>query len=285
VRITAQLIEAETGAHLWADRFDGSLEDIFDFQDKVAINVAGVIEPALQAAEVRRSAARPTNDVTAFYLRALATYYPITKERLRKALELLQQAIAIDQDCGQALSLAAMCQMRLIREGWAEEPETASRKGIDLAVVLANFGEDIGAMMALIDRALTITPRFSRGWFLSGVLRLWVPRFNPSWTRNAKLFIPRRISGVADRQPHPNSRGDRDHRAENTLTAAAANSAGIEAGMRTRAFPANLISIAGTRCLPRPGRSEPGRSHCRLRSAGASDKSGRGQSPPVAQSP
>jgi adenylate cyclase len=192
VRITTQLIEAETGAHLWADRFDGSLEDVFDLQDKVAINVAGVIEPALQAAEVRRSAARPMHDVTAYdlYLRALATYYPITKERLLEALELLHQAIAIDRHCGPALSLAAMCQMRLFREGWADEPQTAG-EAVDLArqalqvagddpgilanaaFVLANFGEDIGAMMALVDRALTLTPSFSRGWFLSGVLRLW----------------------------------------------------------------------------------------------------------------
>ncbi|MBO0738795.1 MAG: adenylate/guanylate cyclase domain-containing protein, partial [Alphaproteobacteria bacterium] len=98
VRITAQLIEAETGAHLWADRFDGSLEDVFDLQDNVAINVAGVIEPTLQAAEVRRSAARPVNDLTAYdlYLRALATYYPITRGRLLEALELLEQAIAVD---------------------------------------------------------------------------------------------------------------------------------------------------------------------------------------------
>jgi TolB-like protein/class 3 adenylate cyclase len=193
VRITAQLIEAETGAHLWADRFDGSLEDVFDLQDKVAINVAGVIEPALQAAEVRRSAAHPTNNVTAYdlYLRALATYYPITRERLFKALEFLQRAIDTDKDCGPALSLAAMCQMRLVREGWAQEPEAAGRNGVELArqalqaagddpgilanaaFVLANFGEEIRAMMALVDRALTITPSFSRGWFLSGVLRLW----------------------------------------------------------------------------------------------------------------
>jgi len=193
VRITAQLIEAETGAHLWADRFDGSLEDVFDLQDKVAIDVAGVIEPALQAAEVRRAAARPTSDLTAYdlYLRALATFYPITRERLLEAWELLQQAIAVDRHCGPALSLAAMCQMRLFRENWTEEPETARRTGIDLArqalqvarddpsilanaaFVLANFGEDIDAMMALVDRALTLNPSFSRGWFLSGVLRLW----------------------------------------------------------------------------------------------------------------
>ena len=193
VRITAQLIEAETGAHLWADRFDGSLEDVFDLQDKVAIDVAGVIEPALQAAEVRRAAARPTNDLTAYdlYLRALATFYPIIRERLLEAWELLQQAIAVDRHCGPALSLAAMCQMRLFRENWTEEPETARRTGIDLArqalqvarddpsilanaaFVLANCGEDIDAMMALVDRALTLNPSFSRGWFLSGVLRLW----------------------------------------------------------------------------------------------------------------
>jgi adenylate cyclase len=65
VRITVQLIEAETGAHLWADRFDGSLEDVFDLQDKVAVSVAGVIEPALRAAETRRSAARPVADLGA----------------------------------------------------------------------------------------------------------------------------------------------------------------------------------------------------------------------------
>src|SRR5437868_8954732 len=76
VRITAQLIEAETGMHLWADRYDGLLEDVFDLQDKVASSVAGVIEPALQTAEIRRSVERPTSDLTAYdlYLRALSQY-------------------------------------------------------------------------------------------------------------------------------------------------------------------------------------------------------------------
>jgi TolB-like protein len=72
VRITAQLIDAANGAHLWADRFDGSLADVFDLQDRVATSVAGVIEPTLQAAEAARSARRPTHDLTAYdlYLRA-----------------------------------------------------------------------------------------------------------------------------------------------------------------------------------------------------------------------
>jgi TolB-like protein len=67
VRITAQLIDALSGSHLWADRFDGSLEDVFELQDQVAVSVAGVIEPALQSAEMRRSAARPTTDLTAVW--------------------------------------------------------------------------------------------------------------------------------------------------------------------------------------------------------------------------
>jgi adenylate cyclase len=92
VRIAAQLIDATTGAHLWADRFDGSLEDVFDLQDKVASSVAGVIEPTLQAAEIRRSSERPTSDLTAYdlYLRALADWGSLERHRIVRALDLLR---------------------------------------------------------------------------------------------------------------------------------------------------------------------------------------------------
>jgi adenylate cyclase len=193
VRITGQLIDALSGTHLWADRFDGSLEDIFELQDKIALSVAGVIEPTLQTAEMRRSAARPTSDLTAYdlYLRALAIFFPITKERVLEALGLVEQAIAIDRYYGPALAWAAICQMTLVRDAWAEEPETTRRKGIDLARlalevaendprivanavnVLAYFGEDIGAMIGLVDRALALNPSYARGWNLSGLLSLW----------------------------------------------------------------------------------------------------------------
>jgi TolB-like protein len=95
VRIAAQLIDATTGAHLWADRFDGSLEDVFDLQDSVASSVAGVIEPALQAAEIRRSSERPTSDLTAYdlYLRALPDWGSLERHRIVRALDLLGQAI------------------------------------------------------------------------------------------------------------------------------------------------------------------------------------------------
>ena len=167
VRITGQLIDAETGAHLWADRFDGLIEDVFELQDKVATSVAGVIEPTLQAAETARSAGRPTNDLTAYdlYLHALAAFFPITKERIAEALGLLKQAIAIDRHYGPALSWAAICHLWLVVDGWAAEPEKTRRKSIDLARqalgvgendpgILANapfalgyFGEDIGTMI------------------------------------------------------------------------------------------------------------------------------------------
>jgi adenylate cyclase len=94
LRIRAQLIDAQSGAHLWADRFDGSLEDVFDLQDKVAAGVAGVIEPTLKIAEIRRSNERPTADLTAYdlYLRALAHTFSHEKDQLAQALELLGRA-------------------------------------------------------------------------------------------------------------------------------------------------------------------------------------------------
>src|SRR5262249_32293025 len=123
LRITAQLIEAETGAHLWADRFDGKLKDIFDLQDTVASNVAGVIEPALQVAETRRSASRPTTDLGTYdlYLRALATFFPIARERIGDALDLFERAIATDPQFGPAHSWAALCHQRLVADGWATD--------------------------------------------------------------------------------------------------------------------------------------------------------------------
>src|SRR5438874_2369053 len=194
VRITGQLIDAETGTHLWADRFDGSLEDVFELQDKVAASVAGVIEPALQATETARSTGRPTTDLTAYdlSLRSLSIYFPITKERIFAALQLLDRTIGIDPNYGPALSWAAVCHWQCFTDGWAEQPELSRRNAIDLArraleashnedpgvlanvsFILANFGEDIGAMIGLIDRALALNPSFARGWNISGLLRLY----------------------------------------------------------------------------------------------------------------
>jgi adenylate cyclase len=192
VRITAQLIEATSGAHLWADRFDGSLEDVFDLQDKVASIVAGVIEPALQAAETTRSAGRPTGDLTAYdlYLRGYAMFRSSARQA-PEALRLMDQAVARDPRFGPALVWAALCRQRLLFDDRSEDREADRLKGADFArralevagddpgifanaaLALAYFGEDIGAMMALVDRALVLNPNYARGWHISGVLSLW----------------------------------------------------------------------------------------------------------------
>jgi tetratricopeptide (TPR) repeat protein len=193
VRITAQLIEAETGTHLWADRFDGALEDVFELQDTVAINVAGIIEPALLAAETARSIHRPTADLTAYdlYLRALPHLFSYEKDRNRLALDLLGRAIERDPNFGPALALAALGHAQRHQQGWVEEPEADRRKGIELARralraapddpdVLAQaagafglLGEDIDVAIGMIDRSLTLKPSSARGWYQSGVLRLF----------------------------------------------------------------------------------------------------------------
>jgi TolB-like protein/class 3 adenylate cyclase len=189
VRITAQLIDALDGTHLWADRFDGPLEDVFALQDQVAVSVAGVIEPALKAAETARSAGRPTSDLTAYdlYLRAYAMFW--SARQIPEALRLLEQAIARDPRYGRALAWAAICCYRLVNDGRSEDPMGDRVKGFDFArralavagddagvlanaaLALTHLGEDTGAMMALVDRALALNPSFARGWHISGSLR------------------------------------------------------------------------------------------------------------------
>jgi len=191
VRITAQLIDAASGAHLWADRFDGSLEDVFDLQDRVAVNVAGVIEPTLQAAEIRRAANRPTSDPTAYdlYLRAVPLWASHEKEPIIQALGLLGRAIERDLHYGSALGLAALCHQLLATSDWTNDTEAHRREGIDLArralrcapddpdvlanaaVVLGSLGEDIDVAIGSIERSLALNPSFARGWVWSARLR------------------------------------------------------------------------------------------------------------------
>ena len=193
VRITAQLIDASTGAHLWAHGFGGSLKDVFELQDRVASSVAGAIEPTLEAAEIRRSRERPTADLTSYdlYLRAVAHHLSYEKERLAQALDLLRWAIERDPHYGPALALAAYCHAQLDVNGWTDAPDSNRHTGLDLArralrvaaddpdvlaragFLLGHFGEDIDAAIGLLNRALALRPSFARGWFWSGNLRLF----------------------------------------------------------------------------------------------------------------
>jgi adenylate cyclase len=192
VRITAQLIDTVTGTHLWAERFDGPLDDVFELQDKVASSIAGVIEPALQTAETTRSTGRPTADLTAYdlYLRAYSMVWS-SAGQIPEALSVMEQAITRDPRYGPALAWAAFCCFRVLFDDRSEDREADRLKGVDFArralevagddprilanaaIALAYLGEDIGAMMALVDRALALNPNFARGWQISGNLRYW----------------------------------------------------------------------------------------------------------------
>jgi adenylate cyclase len=193
VRITAQLIDALSGAHLWADRFDGSLDDVFDLQDRVAISVAGVIEPTLEAAETRRSAERPTCDLTAYdlYLRALPLHLSFDRARVIEALSLLHQAIDRDPQFGPALALASWCHVQRETLGLITDAEANRRAGQNLAqralqvagdditvlapalFSLARFGGDVDAAITVLERSLARNPSSARGGYVTGWLHAW----------------------------------------------------------------------------------------------------------------
>jgi TolB-like protein/class 3 adenylate cyclase len=224
VRITAQLIDAITGTHLWADRFDGSLEDIFDLQDKVAIRVAGIIEPTLQAAEIRRSSERPTNDLSAYdlYLRALPYVGTYQWEPVVQGLDLLRQAVERDTGFASALARAAYCHATLDAIGRLPDREANRRIAIDfahralraarddalalagVAHVLGYFNEDIDAAIAIIDRSLALNPSSAYGWRWSGFLRLYagkpdlaIGHFETSLRLNPRDLHCAQLTGIA----------------------------------------------------------------------------------------
>jgi adenylate cyclase len=198
VRITAQLLDTINGAHLWADRFDAQLADVFELQDNVASSVAGVIEPTLQAAEHRRSVQRPTDDLTAYdlFLQARVALYSVSREGARRALELAERALERDPNYGSALAVAARCHSNIYESGWTNDLEATRKASIELArralrvagddpfiianaaIALAHFGEDIATTIALVDHCLQLNPNFAHGWAMSGQLRLWAGQYD-----------------------------------------------------------------------------------------------------------
>ena len=201
VRIAGQLIDAATGAHLWADRFDGSLEDVFDIQDRVASSVAGIIEPALQAAETARSASRPTSDLTAYdlYLRAYAMFLSSARQ-IPEALRLMEQAIVRDPRYGPALAWAAICCFRLLLDDRSEDPAAHRANGADFARrALEGADDDPGVMVKCRPRA----GLFRRGHRRHDGAGRPRPRAEPEL--RAWLAHRRRFSGCGRASPTPRS--------------------------------------------------------------------------------
>jgi TolB-like protein/Flp pilus assembly protein TadD len=191
LRITSQLIDGSTGAHLWAGRFEGGLEDVFELQDDVTSSVIGAIAPKLEQAEIQRAKRKPTESLDAYdlYLRGMASVYRWTRESVGDALRLFYAAIDRDPDFATAYGMAAWCYFWRMANGWmadrAAEVAEATRLagkvaalGRDDAVALSfggiaygAAGGDIEAGLALIDRALVLNPNLAAAWSASGTLR------------------------------------------------------------------------------------------------------------------
>jgi adenylate cyclase len=188
VRITAQLIEAETGTHLWADRFDGSLEDIFDLQDQVASGVVGAIEPKLRQSEIERAIRKPTERLDAYdlYLRAVALRNQHTDESVREAIALLKRALAIDPGYAPAAALIGWSRIHQTSHGRVRVSQSEAAEALALARQALETGKDDPDVLWMaaftlycfagehavaataIDRALTLNPNSAHAWMARG---------------------------------------------------------------------------------------------------------------------
>jgi TolB-like protein/class 3 adenylate cyclase len=191
VRITGQLIEAETGSHLWADRFDSALDDVFDLQDKVATSVVGAIAPHVERAEVIRVKRKRTEDLVSYdhYLRGLAVFDINSRPAYEEARQCWEKAVEIDPDFALAWAQLGLWRFRLTAYGWSADRagDTAvaircARRALEIdrndPDVLVRAGYVIGAMgrllqegMPHLETALTLNPNLAVGWTWGGSLK------------------------------------------------------------------------------------------------------------------
>jgi TolB-like protein len=182
VRISGQLIDAMTGANLWADRFEGDLSDVFALQDEVTVNVVSAIQPKLLQTEINLATRRP-NDLSAYDLCLRAQHLQSwTRGGSAESLRLASRALEIDPRYGFAATLAAECHLRNVRQGWATDPKSEISEGfrllrlalsIDGSATLAlsmlgrataSFSADFATAIEMVDRAVAINPNSFRAW-------------------------------------------------------------------------------------------------------------------------
>jgi adenylate cyclase len=194
VRITGQLIDAGTGAHLWAERFDGGLEDIFDLQDQVTASVVGAIAPKLEQAEIERARRKPTENLDAYdyFLRGMAAFHQWSNEANNEALRLFYKAIELDPNFAAAYAMAARSYSQRKSGGWmtdrayeiAETARLAHRAGEigrDDASALCSAGAalgfvagDLDGAAAHIEKALVLNPNLAWAWLSSALVKVWL---------------------------------------------------------------------------------------------------------------
>ena len=228
VRITAQLVDAISGLHLWADRIDGTFDDIFELQDQVTENVVGAIAPKIEQAEIERTKHKPTDKLDAYdcYLRAMVYFYKWTSDSISEALRLFYRAIELDPNFASAHGLAAWCYVRRRLSGWMTDPlrempelERLARRAADLAnddavalysagwalVQTSSYAEAGGAM---IDRALTLNPNMTGAWAVGGWTKIYLGEPDKAieyFARAIRLnpldpLVPRNHTGIAAAQ-------------------------------------------------------------------------------------
>ena len=194
LRITSQLIDVSMGVHLWADRFEGGLEDIFELQDRVMSSVIGAIAPKLEQAEIERAKRKPTESLDAYdhYLRGMASVYRWSKQDIDNALRLFYQAIELDPDFASAYGAAAWCYFWRKANGWMSDAAQAAAETTRLAGRAAELGKedavalafsglalayvagDVDVSITMVDRALLLNPNLAGAWNTSGLLRATV---------------------------------------------------------------------------------------------------------------
>jgi len=193
LRITGQLIEAENGVHLWADRFDGDLADIFELQDQITTQVIGAIAPRLELAEIERARRKTTNlDAYDYYWRAWAAMYRFSSEGSQEALALLEKAIALDPEFALAYASEAVCYFMRRAFSWSVDPareagqaERLAQRAMELdssdARVLTFYAQtliyNIGRLdeaLTCFDRAIRADPNYAYAWMWRGNTRSYL---------------------------------------------------------------------------------------------------------------
>ena len=193
VRITVQLIDASTGAHVWADRVDGTLENTFDLQDRITERVAGALQPSIRLAEIERARRKRPQDLGAYdyTMRAMPYVWVLEKGASAQALVLLKEALAIDPQYPVALSLAGWCHAQRLVYNWTDDldvtrrealrdAETAAEQGGDDPLVLAVLGavhtilRNMGTARIMLERAVALDPNAAWAWSRLG----WIENYS-----------------------------------------------------------------------------------------------------------
>jgi TolB-like protein/Flp pilus assembly protein TadD len=193
VRITGQLLDAETGGHLWAERYEGALDDIFELQDRITESVVGAIAHELERAEIERAKRKPTESLDAYdyFLRGMASFHAGTSANVDQAIAHFRKAIALDPEYASAYGMAAWCLFWRRINGWTTDYAQETKEGARLARAavdlgkndavaltrgghaLAHFTRDLDAGIDFLDKALVLNPNLAAAWFLGGYLRIF----------------------------------------------------------------------------------------------------------------